>query len=117
MAPKKQDHENGELNIAVEGIRPHHCRYDDCRQDQTSAHGRGAGFGLMIGWTIFPDFFPNLQGPKFFDAPGAHKKTEQQACQTGKDRPEGNVPENVEPGIIRMEKIYQFVNHRPLNLI
>ena len=75
--------------------------------------------GLSSGdWNEFcsrfhfpPDDLPHIQILQFTDQPGPQKKTDDQSGYGGIDRPKGDVAEDIEIGVGRMQRIKKMIKH------
>jgi len=59
----------------------------------------------MSGWNILPHYLVNLKSPQLFDQPGTDDETDEKGGQDRIDRPEGDVPKDIEKGVNVMKRI------------
>jgi hypothetical protein len=59
----------------------------------------------MPGWYILPDHLLDLKLPQLPYQPGTDDEADQKGGQDGVDRPEGDIPKDIEKGEIFMKRI------------
>jgi hypothetical protein len=63
------------------------------------------------GGNIFPHHLLNLKGLQLFNEPRPDEKTDEKSGQNRIDRPEGDIPKDIEKGVNRMKRIEEMVEH------
>src|SRR5579872_5466908 len=98
-----------EHGVGVAKIRPQQSGNRDGNNDENTAHGGCAGFGLVSFGAFFANELLDLKSAKFFEDPGLHGERENQRGDAGDGGADGNVAENVEGADVWVESVIEEV--------
>jgi hypothetical protein len=59
----------------------------------------------VSGWNILPHHLLNLKGLQLFNEPRPDDETDDKSGQNRIDRPEGDIPKDIEKGVKGMKRI------------